>query len=162
MDDKNKLVEYTEDVVTKLVNSQDADEIKQLTQLFNINQMKKNALRIVKLNGILDKLDNQVEERVTNNPESFSNNDLLNYVNTIQQTVTKSSQSLDGIQQIPTIQINQNNNIVNVETALPRESRQKILDVVQQILNNNDSSFELDADDVIYYSEEDKDDTGEV
>ena len=147
------LKDNTDDVISKLIESQDAEEIKRLTQLFNVNQMKKDAIRIVKLN--------QVSERVEKYPDLFSNADLLNYVNTIQQTITKSNQTISNINQIPLIQLNQQNNIVQVsDDILTRESREKILNVVKQFLDNPVDSGKIvnvAREDVVYYDDkEDK------
>lgn len=151
----------TDEVVAKLVETQDVDELKRLTQLFNVNQMKKDAIRVVKLNDILDKLDNQVSERVEKHPDQFSNNDLLNYVNTIQQTINKSNQAITNINQTPLIQLNQQNNIVQVsEDTLTRESREKIINMVRQFLDSKDTNVEIvdiPEENVVYYdNEEDK------
>lgn len=151
----------TDEVVAKLVETQDVDELKRLTQLFNVNQMKKDAIRVVKLNDILDKLDNQVSERVEKHPDQFSNNDLLNYVNTIQQTINKSNQAITNINQTPLIQLNQQNNIVQVsDDTLTRESREKIINMVRQFLDSKDTNVEIvdiPEENVVYYdNEEDK------
>lgn len=159
-DNLELLKEKTDDVVTKLIESQDADEIKRLTQLFNVNQMKKDAIRVIKLNDILDKLDDQVSERVEKYPEQFSNTDLLNYVNTIQQTISKSNQTITNINQTPLIQLNQQNNIVQVsEDTLTRESREKIINMVKQFLDSQEKDSEIvdiSQEDVVYYGNEEE------
>lgn len=154
------LKENTDDVVSKLIESQDIEEIKRLTQLFNVNQMKKDAIRVIKLNDILDKLDNQVSERVEKYPDQFSNIDLLKYVDTIQQTINKSNQTITNINQTPLIQLNQQNNIVQVsEDALTRESREKIVNIVKQFLENSQKSpevIDIKQDEVVYYNNEEE------
>ena len=154
------LKENTDDVVSKLIESQDIEEIKRLTQLFNVNQMKKDAIRVIKLNDILDKLDDQVSERVEKYPDQFSNIDLLKYVDTIQQTINKSNQTITNINQTPLIQLNQQNNIVQVsEDALTRESREKIVNIVKQFLENSQKSSEIidiKQDEVVYYNNEEE------
>lgn len=154
------LKENTDDVITKLVESQDIEEIKRLTQLFNVNQMKKDAIRVIKLNDILDKLDDQVSERVEKYPDQFSNIDLLKYVDTIQQTINKSNQTITSINQTPLIQLNQQNNIVQVsDDALTRESREKIVNIVKQFLENSQKSpeiIDIGQDEVVYYNNEEE------
>ena len=154
------LKENTDDVITKLVESQDIEEIKRLTQLFNVNQMKKDAIRVIKLNDILDKLDDQVSERVEKYPDQFSNIDLLKYVDTIQQTINKSNQTITSINQTPLIQLNQQNNIVQVsDDALTRESREKIVNIVKQFLENSQNSpeiIDIGQDEVVYYNNEEE------
>ena len=163
MDDKKDLlVQSTDEVMSQLIESQDSEEIKRLTQLFNVNQMKKDALRTIKLNDILDKLDEQVSERVSSHPDQFSNTDLLNYVNTIQQTISKTSQTLKNIDQTPLIQFNQQNNVINLDdNTLTRESREKILNAVQQLLDyaEKENIVDVTEDSVVYYDKEDSNDT---
>ena len=138
-----------------MINSQDSDEIQRLTQLFNVNQMKKDALRVLKLNEILDRLDDQVAERVENHPDQFSNADLLNYVNAIQQNISKSAQNVGTLNQTPLIQFNQQNNINVDGEVLNRESREKIVDIVRQFLNS-EKPIEIEPENVIYYNEGDE------
>ena len=153
MADRQLLESSSEEVVSKLIESQDADEIQRLTQLFNVNQLKKDALRVLKLNDILDKLDDQVAERVEKYPDQFSNADLLNYVNAVQQNISKSAQSVGTLNQTPLIQFNQQNNISVEGTELNRESREKIIDIVRQFLNS-EKSVEIEPENVIYYNDE--------
>lgn len=153
MADKQLLESSSEEVVSKLIESQDADEIQRLTQLFNVNQLKKDALRVLKLNDILDKLDDQVAERVEKYPDQFSNADLLNYVNAVQQNISKSAQSVGTLNQTPLIQFNQQNNISVEGAELNRESREKIVDIVRQFLNS-EKSVEIEPENVIYYNDE--------
>ena len=153
MADKQLLESSSEEVVSKLIESQDVDEIQRLTQLFNVNQLKKDALRVLKLNDILDKLDDQVAERVEKYPDQFSNADLLNYVNAVQQNISKSAQSVGTLNQTPLIQFNQQNNISVDGTELNRESREKIVDIVRQFLNS-EKSVEIEPENVIYYNDE--------
>lgn len=152
MDKKELLVQSTDEVVSQLVETNDADEIKRLTQLFNVNQMKKDAIRTLKLNDMLDKLDDQVLKRIETHPDQFSNADLLNYLNTIQQNINKSAQNISSLNQTPLIQLNQQNNIM-VSNEFNRESREKIISAVKQFLefSNNDENGDGD---VVYYDNE--------
>lgn len=146
----------TEDVVSQLVQSSEADEIKRLTQLFNVNQMKKDAIRTVKLNDMLDKLDTKILDRIENSADDMSNRDLIDYVNTVQQSISKSAQNVANINQTPLIQFNQQNNVVNVgQGQFTRESRGKIIDIVQQLLQGTDDLSNHTEENAVYYNEED-------
>ena len=159
MSEKAPLELSSDEVAAKLAEAHDMDELQRLTQLFNINQAKRDALRVLKLNDILNKLDDQVSERVEKHPDQFSNADLLNYVNAVQQSINKSSQSVNGLSQTPLIQLNQQNNVVNVGgEELTRKSREKVLETVRQFLNLSEKSLEaVDVEDVngVYYGEGD-------
>ena len=146
----------TENVVSQLVQSSEADEIKRLTQLFNVNQMKKDAIRTVKLNDMLDKLDTKILDRIENSADDMSNRDLIDYVNTVQQSISKSAQNVANINQTPLIQFNQQNNVVNVgQGQFTRESRGKIIDIVQQLLQGTDDLSNHTEENAVYYNEED-------
>lgn len=146
----------TEDVVSQLVQSSEADEIKRLTQLFNVNQMKKDAIRTVKLNDMLDKLDTKILDRIENSADDMSNRDLIDYVNTVQQSISKSAQNVANINQTPLIQFNQQNNVVNVgQGQFTRESRGKIIDIVQQLLQGTNDLSNHAEENAVYYNEED-------
>lgn len=122
----------------KLINETDVEELKSIINLFNLNVQKKNILRSSKLSDLQDKVYEQMSERLDKKADEFSNQDLLSYFKTIQETISKSDNSLDKID-IPAIQIQQNQLNVNVNAEeLNRESRAKILDAIQSIINNDD------------------------
>lgn len=155
-DNDKQLVEATNEVINQLVASNEPDEIKRLTQMFNVNQMKKDAIRVARLNDMLDKLDNQVLERIETQPDQFSNRDLIDYLNTIQNTITKSTQNVVNVNQAPLIQLNQTNNVVNVGEDFNRESRSKIIDVVQQFLElskESENIIDVEQENEVYYNE---------
>lgn len=150
-------------IAQDIVNETDDSRIKQLTQLFNLNQAKKNVLRVLKLNCLLDKVSDQMLERFEKRPGEFSNADLLNYMTVTQNAIDRANKSLNLVNDMPAIQINQvNNTIVNSEDTLDRESKERIMDAVNAILNkakelnidisNSDSDTEIIVDDDTVYS----------
>ena len=44
----------TNKLAQEIVNEQDIDKVKSLTTSFNLNQAKKNVLRVLKLNSLLE------------------------------------------------------------------------------------------------------------
>lgn len=44
------------EIASKILNEDNLDEVKNLTRLFNLIQAKKNMLRVMNLNGLLDKV----------------------------------------------------------------------------------------------------------
>lgn len=122
----------------KLLTETNIDDLQDIINIFNLNMQKKNILRSSKLSDLQDKVYNQMSERLENKADEFSNKDLLDYFRTIQETISKSDNTLDKIN-IPAIQIQQNQLNVNVSSEeLNRESRAKVLDVIQSILNSED------------------------
>lgn len=124
-------------LVNDIVETDDIDELKTLTKLFEINQAKKNALRIVKLNNLLDKVNDQAIERFEKRPYEISNKELLDYMKVVQEQIQNSQETLSNIDQSPAIQINQQNNSINVnvgQNAIDRDSKERVIDAVTALL----------------------------
>lgn len=121
-------------IAQNIIEEQDIDQVKDLTHMFNLNQAKKNVLRILKLNQLLDKVSDQMIERFEKRPGEFNNTELLNYMQITQSAIDRANKSLNLIDEAPTIQINQQNIIVEKET-LNKDSRDKITDAITAILN---------------------------
>lgn len=156
MDEKNELsvpTTTTEDLENKILETDDADELLDIVNLFNLNLQKRNILRNKKLNDIQDKVVERMLEKIETEPWEFSNDDLVKFHKTIQDTLSKSETNLSR-SDIPTIQVNQQ---INVTTpTFNRESRAKILDAVHSILENN-TLEELEVIDVEEVKEENED-----
>lgn len=161
----NPYSEQEDTIVKSIVDEDDPEKLKQLITIFNNNQVKRNTLKIKTLNDISDKIINQVAERISKKSNEFSNSDLLNYMQITDSAIEKASKKLDSIDSTPLIQINQQNNVSIDNQSLPKDSRDKILDYVNNILkaakNNilpqdNSDSTTLDIQPLL--EEEDKND----
>ena len=130
-------------LIDNIVKTDDIDELKDLTHLFNAFQTKRHILRVNALNDVQDALVAQMAERLKSQPHNFNNNDIANWMKTVQQAMDSSQRSIEAIDETPAI-VHQNNTQVNIniEDTLSRESREKILDVINNILqsSNNDES----------------------
>lgn len=146
-------------IVDKIVNSDSPEEIDDLIKLFNLNQTKKEIVRIEKLNNILDNVTDEISGRLSVSPEEFSNLDLLKYNDTIHQNLMKANQIINKTDVSPLIQLNQQNNIINMsEDYLSRESREKILNAVKQVLDysKDEKVINIEEDDIVYYNNEEE------
>lgn len=132
----------SEEIVSDIVKEQDSEKLKNLITLFNSNQSKKDIVRNNVFSILMDKISGQMLERFEKNPNAFSNKDLLEYLNTI-KNVRSNKIDADSID-IPLIQ---NNTQINVKVeTLSRESKERVIDSVNAILNrlkNNDSIEEM-------------------
>ena len=153
-EDKEELVKQNVDLydssnelINKIINENDRDKLNDLTNLFMINQKKKDIVRANKLSNLLNLIDNEVYDRVSNEPEMFDNLTLLKYMDSTQQTINNVSQSIN---QVPFIQINNQKNEININSnssGLDRDSRAKVLEVVTAILNGtNDNVIDVDVE----------------
>lgn len=140
----------TRDIAQQLIDEQDPTKIKDLTNLFNLNSQKRNVVRVLKLNDLLDKVTDEVSSRVEEMPELLRNEDLVKYMQVAEQAIDRATKSLNSVEEIPTIQLQQNNQFnINMDSGLDRESRQKVTDAVSAILSrmkDNDTIY-LDSTD---------------
>lgn len=150
------LTEQTDDLVEKILAENNPEKTKEMIDLFNVNIAKKNAVRVVKLNSLIDKLNEQATDRISKRPDQISNKDLVSFINTMQDQVDKASSSLNSISTAPTIQVNNQHNEVNInvndnQSVLNKESRDKVLAVIDKILNQQLSTEDnvVDVDVVI-------------
>ena len=124
----------TNELAQKIIDEEDVDKTKEMVKLFNLNQCKKNVIRVLNLTKILDKILDQVTKRFEDRPGEFSNADLISYMTTIQQAIDKANKSLDLVQEAPAIQINTQINIGDDSQDLNRNERQRVLDAVNSLL----------------------------
>ena len=140
--DTTKINSDNKELTQQLLDCKDLDKVKELTALFNLNAQKKSAVRILKMNNLLDKITNEIIERFDNRSQTFTNDDLLKYMQAVENSIDKSSKTLGMVEDTPAIQYQQNNqvNIQVNEPGLNRDSRQKVLDAVNQILQQAKTS----------------------
>lgn len=131
------LDEKTALIAQQILDEQDIDKVKDLTTLFNLNAQKRNVMRIIKMNGLLDKVTDQVIERFEKYPANFSNDDLIKYMQVTENAIDRANKNLNLVEETPAIQLMQNNQVnINIDNGLDRDSREKVLDAVKAILAN--------------------------
>lgn len=148
LDNKSK------ELASKIIEEEDLDTVKNLTKAFNLIQAKKNTLRVLKLNSLLDNITENMVSRFENRPGEFSNTDLINYMNIVQNAIDRANKSLQLIDETPAIQVNQ----VNINTAedlLDKDSRSRVAAAVSAILEKIKDK-ELNKDDIVDIIDEDK------
>lgn len=158
------LTKKTEDLVEDILNEYDPKKIKDLTYLFNIAQTKKSVLRTLSYNTLLDRVNDQMEERLAKRADQFSNKDLLDYMDKISTAMDKAQKQIKDIDTTPAIQINQQNIILeNGSEELSRESRQNVMDAVSAILkriNSPAQEIEIDEEETVLIDDSIDEDDG--
>ena len=132
LDDKNN------ELVKSIVEEENPQNVKDLISLFNLNHTKKQVLRMMTHDQLLDHIMSQMEQRVTLRGDQFSNRDLLDYMNAMSNAMEKAQKQISDVNAVPAIQINQQNNInisENNISSLNKESRKNIMNAVQEILS---------------------------
>ena len=133
--DSSKLDAQIVDTANKILNGESPESTKDLVSLFNWNMSRKNVARILKLNGLLDNVTDQMAVRLTNRADQFSNDDLLDYMKTLQGAVDSSYKQLNQVEEPPMIVQQTNTQInVNLMNDFDRDAKQRILDAVQSVL----------------------------
>lgn len=131
--------QHDDQLITEILQESDLNKLKDLTHAFNAFQTKRQILRVSALNDVQDALVQQMADRLRQQPHNFDNKDIALWMKTVQQTMDSAKQEIDSIDDVPTITYQNNTQInVNVEDNLSRESREKILDVLNQILQASD------------------------
>ena len=149
-DEATKLVDNTSnELVSKILAENDSKQIKDLTSLFNLNIKKKNVLRLLKLNDLLDNVNDTVIERVNKRSDELTMKELIDILTTTQSIIEKTNKTIEGINEDNFIQLNQQNlniNLNNNTADIDEESRKKILDVVNNILKSADTANVVEAE----------------
>ena len=125
-----------EQLANKIMQETDSEKSKQLIDLFNFNIKKKNALRVLKLSGLMDEISDEMQQRIANAPYTIEDNTLSTWLNTVEKLLKNTSDDLKGVEELPTITpIQQNNQVnINVIAGLDRDSRERVLDAVKFLL----------------------------
>ena len=131
----------TRKIAQQILDEHDVDKVKDLTNLFNLNAQKRNVMRVMKMNELLDNVTDQIMERFQKTPANFSNEDLIKFMQVTETSIERANKSLNLVEQTPAIQYQQNNQVnINIDGGLDRESRQRVTDTVQALLLKMKSS----------------------
>lgn len=138
----------TQKIAQEILDTEDIDKVKDLTNLFNLNTKKRNVMRILKMTQLLDNVTDKVIERFEKTPDNFSNEDLLKYMQVTENAIDKANKNLDMVEETPAIQFQQNNQVnINIDRGLNRDSRAKVTEAVEAILKklqNNEQVIEVE------------------
>lgn len=151
IDSDNLIKQKAEELSEAIAKAETKEELEALYQKFNINNTKKNALRINQLNNLLDQVNKEAVERFTRRPGELTNKEVLDYMTAVQNQIERSQKTVDGIKDITAIQVNNTqNNTVNIHvgnkeiTSLSKDSRDRITDLIASILKENNKNIVLD------------------
>ena len=134
--------EFQKSLIEKIIDSQTKEELQNHLDLFNLAQSKNNVLRVIKLNDLLQKVEDQAIERFNKRPDQISNRELLEYLQVVSTQIEKSQKTVnETINEKPFIQITNNKNELNIQTGptLNAESREKVIDAFSMIIKQLES-----------------------
>lgn len=155
MTEENKLITVNletpiEELSERILNETDIEQFDKIKNLFDLNIKKKEIIRLNKLNDLQDLTVEEMSKRLQSRSGEFSNQDLLGYFKTIQESINKSDTSLDNIDtsSIKVIQ-NQLNINMNKEDDLSRESKNKVIEAIRSILDKSLERSEIIDVDIV-------------
>ena len=152
-----------QELMKKIIDAPSRQELQKQFDLFNINQSKKNALRVVKLSNLLDKVEDQAIDRFERRPDQVSNKELLEYMNVVSNQIERAQKSVDSLKDVPAIHItNQRNELnINVGPKLDRDSKERVMDVISVLLKQVQKEA-LITPEVEIVEQEESSDTDEI
>ena len=126
----------TREIAQKILDEQDVDKVKDLTALFNLNTQKRNVIRVMKMNSLLDGVTDQILERFEKRADNFSNEELLKYMQVTENAIDRANKNLNLVEETPPIQLLQQNQVnINIDNGLDRDSRERVLEFVSAMLS---------------------------
>lgn len=127
----------TKDIAQKILDEQDINKVKDLTTLFNLNAQKRNVMRVIKMNKLLDDVTDHMMTRFEQRPDNFSNEELLKYMQVTENAIDRANKNLNLVEETPPIQYQQNNQVnINIVDTLDRDERDRVLEYVNSVLKN--------------------------
>lgn len=131
------LEEAEQQLIAKIIEAPTREDLQRQFDLFNINQSKKNALRIIKLSNLLSKVEDQAIERFEKRPDQVSHKELLEYMNVVSGQIDRAHKQVDTLSAAPTINVLTQKNEVNINMAGPeldRDSKERVMDAISALL----------------------------
>ena len=136
-----EVVVQQDDRKERLLKSTDKKEIEEIINLFNMDIVKKNAIRTSVYSDMIDRIIDEMGARIEKYPGQFS-------LTAMQNSLTKTQVDSSSV---PLIAV-QNNNIINFNplSGFDRESKDRMRDVLKSIL---DDDFVIKTDEIEEVSE---------
>lgn len=128
-----------EELNERILNETDIEQFDKIKSIFDLNIKKKEIVRLSKLSDLQDLTIEEMSNRLKKKSGEFSNQDLIGYFKTIQETINKSDTSLDNLDvaSIKVIQNQLNINLNDCEDELDREGKNRVIEAIRSILNKS-------------------------
>ena len=133
------LEEKSQQIIKKLISENSIEKTQDYTAMFKMNEAKKEMVRINNLGNLGDVALSRLTERVVERPDEITTKELTDIVNMTQTNKERSFKAISEDTETALTQINNNTTEINVtlnkEESLDSEEQERVLDVVQLILN---------------------------
>ena len=138
------LEEEEKNILTKIIVAPSEKELREQFDLFNINQTKKNALRIIKLQGLLDRVEDQAIKRFETKPDQISNKELMEMMQVVAGQIDRSQKFIDTLKDKPMINVKTQKNEVNINInnndSLSKDQKDNVIEAIQALLKELDKN----------------------
>ncbi len=155
----SSLDEKMTSITENIIKEDNPESLKELINLFNLQEIKKNTIRANKFNKLLDGISDELLLRFDRYHNQFSNDDMFKFIQVVQQALDKTKKVESALDTIPKITVNQQINIQNNETELSREERENILAALKSIQNMNNNQEIIQEEQVEEIIDEPRDNT---
>ena len=147
-----------EEILKRVSETDSIDELKELANLFGISLTKKEIARASKESDLLDTLLARAEERIRDKGDYLSNDEILEFMKAFQGNINNSKKSLTNEIDTASVSITKNeiNVNVNTDTTLSRESRDKVLEVVNMLLKGSQTENVQIDEPIVLENEDDE------
>ena len=134
------VVPTEQDILNKINSVTTTEELKDVTNLFNLNITKKEMARVMQQSELYDLVLQQAGDRLRKRPDELSTKDLIDYMNAFRGNIDKTQSYIDKVENSPTIQVNNDNKkvVVNINN-LNRDASEEVLEVVNTLLGDEKS-----------------------
>ena len=137
-------VDSSKQLLDKINGVTTSEELQDVANLFNLNITKKELARGLLQDELLDLVLKQAGERLKKRPDELSTKDLLDYMNAFQNNLARTQTYVDRVENNPTIQVNDNKQVVVNINNLSREGLDNVEDVVNELIQSLSSTQSLE------------------
>lgn len=157
-------------IMEGIMKAQDKQELQKQFDLFNLSLSKKNAARVVKVDGISDKALEEIERRISKRPSNISTKELLEMVQVLSSHAERSKKMVDQLDEKDMIRpatgtvLPTPGYTINIGTNIDRDGKDNVVNAIKEILeitknsssnnttilpdlNGSDPIIEVDNDD---------------
>ena len=139
-DEKKDLIALQENssklsnIADEILNETDLTKIKALQHLFKVNATKRETLRIIKLQELLDNVEDKLIERVSEHPEYLNTDEWIKLQQITQNSLDRSYKMITDINNQPGVEMPTTVNLTYVDAGGDKDSRERIQKAVLSML----------------------------
>lgn len=135
---RNELSIKQDSIIDDIIEAPTKEDLEKQFALFNMAQVKKNALRITKLNTILEKAEDQALTRLEKRPDMISNKELIDYINVASTQLERANnfntETLSAENGGIRIKSKQTQVNINVAPTLTKENKERVANLMATLL----------------------------